>query len=465
MLRDGHGLTLTTTRKKAVVALEAATASLLGHRADMGGHLATALIADSGLVVAHVLAGFGARIQARAALDMTATRHLAAARAALLVRGGTARERMLVAALAAWHEHADMPGAAAHLRHIVQTNPHDLLAIKLEHALRFMLGDAAGMRHALEEVAPAWTRDMAGHGFLLGLRAFAMEETGEAALAEHLGRAALAAEPNDLWAGHAVAHVLETDGRAREGLEWIDAMDAPIAAGGAFGRHLMWHAALFHLHLGQCDGALALLDSHIDAGPAWDVRDFANTASLLWRLEAQGLKVGPARWDALAAVAESRLADGGMAFFDLHEVLALGSAGRRDSQRAKLRSMAERSTEVGEPQAEVLADCALPVAEALAMAQAGAPGAAADILLSLRSGLRALGGSNAQRDLFERILIQCCLDAGREGLAAALLEERAARRTPGAWEARCAALLDGGAGAAFPPSPQRGAGGVMTVVK
>ncbi len=442
MLHDGRGLALTTTQVRAVSAVEAATFSLLGHRADLGGHIEAALAADTGLVVAHALAGFGARIQAREELEVAATRHLAAARSALLRRGGTPRERMLVAALAAWHEHADMPGAASHLRHIVRANPHDLLALKLEHALRFMLGDAHGMRQALEEAAPAWTPAIAGHGFVLGLRAFAMEETGEAALAENLGRAAVAAEPGDLWGGHAVAHVFEGDGRAREGLEWIAALAPQIEAGGSFGRHLVWHAALLHLHLGQDDAALALLDSRMLDQPPEDTRDFANAASLLWRLEAQGLAVGRARWDRLADIAERRAAERGMAFFDLHQMMALGAAGRRDGLRSKLAAMRERAEDFAEPQAEVLTECGVPVAEALALLQAGAAGAAVDILLPLRRELRMLGGSNAQRDVFERMLIEACIAASRGGTAAALLDERAGRRVAGAWEERCEARLE-----------------------
>jgi hypothetical protein len=261
-------------------------------------------------------------------------------------------------------------------------------------------------------------------------------------MAEHLGRAAVAAEPADLWGAHAVAHVFEGDGRAREGLAWIGGLTRHLPQGGGFGRHILWHAALFHLHLGENDAALALLDRHIHDQPAEDVRDFANAASLLWRLEAQGLAVGQARWNALAEIAGRRVGERGLAFIDLHQVLALGAAGRHLAVAEKLAVMRERAEGFADPQADVLAECGVQVAEGLALASAGQAGAAVDLLLPLRGRLAGLGGSNAQRDVFERTLVRACLDAGRLSDAAILLEERATRRASGAWEATCARRLE-----------------------
>lgn len=442
MLHDARGVGLKTENAGAAAALEAATLSLLGHRADLALHLGRALSADPGLVPAQALAGLGALIAVRQEMEPQAARHLTDARAALLARGGSARDRGLVAALSAWAEHADMAGAAEHLGHLVRANPRDAMAIKLEHAIRFMLGDSAGMRASLEAAAPAWSHDLPGRGYLLGLRAFALEETGETGLAERLGREAVAEEPADLWGGHAVAHVFEGDGRAREGIAWIDGLARHIAEGGGFGRHLMWHAALFHLHLGDHEAALALLDQRIHDQPAEDARDFANAASLLWRLEAQGVGVGRARWDRLADIAARRAPERGLAFIDLHHVLALGAAGRREELAAKLAAMRHRAGDIADAQFHVLDDCGLPAAEGLALAMQGRPGAAVDLLLPLRGRMQALGGSIAQRDVFERVLIQACLDSGRIGLAAGLLDDRAGRRALGAWEGQCLALLE-----------------------
>ena len=49
-------------------------------------------------------------------------------------------------------------------------------------------------------------------------------------------------------------------------------------------------------------------------------------------------------------------------------------------------------------------------------------------LLSVRPKLRQIGGSNAQRDLFEQVLIEACVRAGLNQQAAALLSERLGSR-------------------------------------
>lgn len=433
MMRDARGLELTSAAPEAVAALDGAVLSLLAHRADLSARLKQTLALDPGLVSAHVLAGFGALVAARAELRPDALHHLFAARAALRARGGTAREHALVQALSASAEAGDMAAAATLLEGVLRGAALDAMALKLAHAIRFMLGDATAMRLAVESALPAWDRSIPGYGFVLGCHAFALEETGAAAAAELAGRAAVAVAPDDLWGAHAVAHVMEREGRARQGLAWIAGLHPGLPESGSFGRHLHWHAALFHLHLGQADAALALFDRDIAALPCEDVRDFANAASLLWRLEAQGVAVGAARWDALADLAARRADEPGLAFIDLHHVLALAAAGRRGALTMKLEAMQRRAAAEVDSQARVLALVGLPAARAIALLRDD-PAEAVALLLPLRHRLRAVGGSEAQRDLFERMLIEAALRAGQKALGAALLGDRAAQRALGAWE-------------------------------
>jgi Flp pilus assembly protein TadD len=66
------------------------------------------------------------------------------------------------------------------------------------------------------------------------------------------------------------------------------------------------------------------------------------------------------------------------------------------------------------------------------------------LLAPLRYEIRRIGGSNAQRDLFQRLLISSALKAGEFRYARALLSERTTLNPNGVWGwNRTAESLDG----------------------
>jgi tetratricopeptide (TPR) repeat protein len=435
MQQDQWSGSITTTSREAVDALDAATLSLLAQRDDTGRLLAAAIAFDPGLVAAHATLGLLHLASGRRPRQAEAQRHLAAARTAFAQRGGTRREGALVAALGAWAERGDMWQAADILDEQLLAAPQDPLVLRLAYAIRFMLGDPVGMRFAAQRVLDAMPPQAPGRGYLRGCLAFALGETGERRRAEAEGRLALAEAPDDLWGAHAVAHVMEEGGRAREGLAWLDGAGRAATVAAAFGRHLVWHRALFHLHLGQGEAALHLYDTEVWREPGTDFRDFANAASLLWRLGSQGVEVGAARWAALADEAEQRLGEHCLAFADLHHAVALGAAGRRGAAARLIRGMRLRAAEQADSQAEVMERVGLAVVRGVVGALLGEPVEAAALLRAHRHDVQGLGGSNAQRDLVHRIGVDAALAAQQANAAECALAERAVSRISGAWEA------------------------------
>jgi tetratricopeptide (TPR) repeat protein len=413
MFEDPRGILLTTTSAEASAAFEHALIAFLGQRPEVAGHLQQALAADAGLVPAHALGGFLMMLGARRPLMAEAARSLAHARASLGQRGGTRREIALVSALGAWVETGNMWRAAELLERALTEEPHDLLLMRIAHAIRFMLGDSVGMRVALGTVLPAWNRDMPGHAYLLGCYAFALVETGDAGAAEHVGRGAVTMEPRDLWGAHAVAHALGAQGRDREGLAWLSWLDPYMSGAGAFARHIHWHRALSLLDLGEVEAALDLYDRRVRDDASTEVRDVMNAASLLWRIEAAGLDAGAWRWDELADIAERRIGDHAWAFVDIHYVLCLAAAGRRDEVEAMLASIAGRVVRETDSQARVHAEVGFACARAVAEALGGKPEEAESLLSAARLRFPRLGGSRIQRDLLDRIHARATLDAQR----------------------------------------------------
>ncbi len=430
MQTDPRGNDLTTDSAAAADALEDMTLAFLAQSSETADRLDRTLAADPGLVIALAARGLFALLLGRREMIDPARRQLALARQSLADRGGTHREHGYVAALAALAD-GQYEAAVARLDQVLIAAPTDVLAARLAHALRFMLGDRIGMLTALDAVLPAWTDDLPGAGYLLGCHAFALEETGDYDSAEDAGHRALALAPDDRWGLHAVAHVHEMRDQPAAGLAWLEGHDGLCCGANNFGYHLFWHRALFHLSLGETDGALALYDRAIRCNATDDFRDIANAASLLFRLERQGVAAGP-RWQELADKAEARSDDHTCAFADAHYLLALAGAGRLATARAWVDTM--RNAAAGETsQARILRTVGLRLGEAILAFAEGRSCEAVERLMPLRHRLSAIGGSHAQRDVFQQLLIDAALAAGQCDAARLLIDDRLAERPGNAW--------------------------------
>ena len=154
---------------------------------------------------------------------------------------------------------------------------------------------------------------------------------------------------------------------------------------------------------------------------------------LLWRLEQAGIDVGD-RWQELAARSEAHVDDHLLTFGDVHYLLALAAAGRADDGAALRRKpVALCGAADGESEAAVAGDPGLALARAILARQRGDHAAASRELAAVRDNIWRIGGSHAQRDLFEEMLIDSALRAGEFGEAQKLLDERLIRRPRNAW--------------------------------
>jgi tetratricopeptide (TPR) repeat protein len=423
MRQDIRGLEVTTRSNHAVALLDAAIDAVMEHRADAGALVQRCLAVDPGMVLAQALRGLSCKILARRELDTTAREAFDAARQALVERGGTLRERAAVRALGFWLE-GDMRGAANALAAANAAEPGDLLLLKLGYAIRFMLGDTEAMRAMMELALPSWRRDMPGYGYVKGLYAFALEETGEHAAALRFGQAAVEMNPADAWAVHAVAHVQLAHSHHARGIAWLSNAAKHLGRVGNFGRHLAWHRALFHLARGEQALVLDLYDRAIRDEPTEDFRDVANATSLLARLDIAGVDVGK-RWDELAGIATRRAGDISTVFAALHYLVVLaaraeGGAALGTNLRA-IRFAARRFTGT---QSSVLRDVGLGLAEFIAARARGDHRRAADRFMSVRAKLIAIGGSHAQRDVFIELAQDSARRAGLAGTERILDEDR-----------------------------------------
>ncbi|QBF31898.1 tetratricopeptide repeat protein [Thalassococcus sp. S3] len=426
MRNDSFGTPTSLADADAIEAWDKAVLAFLAHGAETPKHLVRTLELAPRFALAHAVKGLFYLLLGRRELIETAREALKSADQALQEGGATPRERHFVDALRMWLD-GKPTASIASLEQVLREHPADPLAMKLSHAIRFVLGDAAGMRASIERALPAYEPDHKARGYLLGCHAFALEETGEYAKAEIAGRQSLWLAPDDAWGLHAVAHVYDMTADARGGIDWLTGREAAWAHCNNFRYHVWWHKALMHLDLGEVDTVLALYDAEIRADKTDDYRDISNATSLLSRLELDGVDVGT-RWEELAQISAERTEDGCLIFADLHYLLAL-IGGQREDAIARLLGRMQCDAAASGTESQIrMGDPGLASARGLQAFGEADFHTAFDHLAQARRTLQNAGGSHAQRDVFERLTIDAGIRAGRLDQAEAILDDRQARR-------------------------------------
>jgi hypothetical protein len=300
--------------------------------------------------------------------------------------------------------------------------PRDLIALQAGHLMDFLRADARTLRDRIARALPHW-RGVEGHPLVLGMYAFGLEETGAYAAAEDVGREAVALDPRDCWGHHAVAHVMEMQGRPDDGLAWISMREAHWAGAANFLKvHNYWHLALCHVELGNPHAALDLYDSRIASGGT--AMDLVDASALLWRLDLLGVDTGN-RFATLATQWQG-LADGALyPFNDVHAAMAYLGAGE-DTEVERLLSRMDGAC--SSQTAGWVHDIGVPLIRGFAAFRAGHHAQAAEVLWSARHITGAFGGSHAQRDIIDWTLTEAALRGGLSDMAEALVAERLALR-------------------------------------
>ncbi len=396
-LTDLRGAAVTGATRPALDAYERALAASLAWRADDGDALATASSAAPQFVMANALRAWqlvGGRDPRRIEL----ARPLVVSSLAL---PSNDRERLHLAALS--HALADdFEGAKARLGRALRREPRDVVALHAALGLDHVTGDAVAMRRRTTRVLPAWSREDPVWHAVLAMHAFALCETGDYARAEESALAALALNPLDARACHAMAHVFEMTDRPGAGVRWMSEHADAWASATTVVTHGWWHVALFHLSLHQPERALAAYDAHVRSVRSEEVSDLIDASALLWRIALSGSHVGE-RWSELAESWGARIDDRYCSFSDVHAMLAFVGADDRERTRrleAVLVDSARRDSRHGRTTRQL----GLPACRALMAYGRGDDALAIRLLAGLPPIAHRLGGSHAQRDVLHLTL-------------------------------------------------------------
>jgi tetratricopeptide (TPR) repeat protein len=422
--RDDAALACAAPEASSLRRCERALDMALTQRGDPFAEVELALVDDPECVPGHCLR---AALIVRAdnpALRPTLAASIAAIEAARLDSGDPARRHAVAAR--AWLD-GDPIGAATLYGAILDDRPHDVLALLVAIALDFHLGRRRLMRDRIEKVLPQWTADVPGYASVLAMYAFSLEENGLYRRAENMARRALTLDPGHPGAIHAYAHVMEMQGRLRDGLEFLAATEAAWCDGTGLSVHLAWHRALFHLDANDPKGALDIYDARIATADSMDVTALADGSALLWRLQLQDIEVGE-RWRALADRWARHDLERARPFYAVHAVMAFAAAGR--AARAAILVDALLRAALDEESSFLLPEemLAAPLSEALLAFTRGDYAESVEWLGLVRAIAHRCGGSLAQCDVIHLTFTEAALRARQARLARSLVAERTARK-------------------------------------
>lgn len=418
---DDNGLAISGANATALRDFERATDELLCYCGDPVASVGRALQDSPAFTMAHYLQAW-LHLVGTERSGLTQADSVLGTTAALVHNPRERAHRAAIQALTVGRFETALDG----LESLLLEYPRDLLALQVAHLFDFYRGDARNLRDRPARVAHAWSREDRRYHALRGMQAFGLEECNLYGEAEQAGREALALNPRDCWAHHAVTHVYEMQGRQAEGIAWMREREPQWSEDSFFAIHHWWHWALFHLDLDQVVPVLALYDQRLRGSHSSVVLDLVDASALLWRLLLRGVDVGQ-RWTVLADAWTPFAQDDNYAFNSFHALMAFAGAGRWDAAQAVIASLERQASSVGSNQ--IMAhEVGWPASLALRDFVRADYASAVNRLLSVRQQAHRFGGSHAQRDVLELTLIEAAQRAGQGLLVRALASERLAHK-------------------------------------
>lgn len=421
MLNDRYGQPLATTSREACDAYVQGADALLGAGAGVKEFLQRSIDADPSFAL-----GWIALARARFLEADVAGARAAAAQARALAAGASAREQSHVHAVALALEGKPVDALAATRAHLAE-HPRDALVLAPATGVFGLIGFSG--RAGREAELHDWLRDLAPHygndWWFECVYAFAECETGRLGQARAQIERSMARNPRNGHGAHVLAHVLHETGEAAAIDEFLTGWMPTYPREGLMHCHLSWHAAMAALALGHVDRAGQTYRCAVHPGGSWGppLNTVTDAVSFLWRAELAGVPRAGDVWQEVRDYALNQFPKVGVAFADVHMVVAgaaLGDVALLQRMAADLR---ERLAADRLPAGEVVPL----LVDAFSAFARSDWSAAIDAFERALPGTVRIGGSRAQRDLVEHTLLAAYLKAGRPEDVRRLIERRVER--------------------------------------
>lgn len=331
---------------------------------------------------------------------------------------------------------------------ILVQHPNDMLAIKFAHDTYFYTGQHAQMRDSISRVLPVWTNDPKMSGYLHGMHSFGYVQSNFFQQAKTSALKALELNRNDGWATHTICHFNEYINNFDEGIKFLRDTEIDWSECNLISPHNYWHLALYHIERNEHETALEIFDQNItkylDLNRTLDMVD---VISLLYRLKLDNCRIDLSqRWSRIHNVFKNRIRHHGYVFNDMHTLLMIFSCKDKWGEEEFFESLNEYlycknkqsmvtdycNNIIGTKSMEnyvkqINRSIGVNIFDAIKYFESNEYDKVVDCLKPIRYDIIRIGGSNAQRDLLNQILLHSAMLSNNEDnklFAQALLNER-----------------------------------------
>ena len=302
--------------------------------------------------------------------------------------------------------------AVRHWEDILVDHPRDMMAVSFMNAAYLFHGESKRILNKSAAIAKYWTPSTPFYSDFLSYYAFGLMENNFYKQSEDMSKKALEINPNDGWACHTMSHIYEMTGRYEDGIKFMTDTANNWADTG-IGCHNYWHLALHYYEKGDFEGSVGILDKQVipkfkKASKGNLTVPLTDAASLIFRLEAEGVNV-TSRWSEIIEKAESHTDDHYWSMGDLHVLMTCLGAGKDDIARDMMKGVREYSRNGTGDIKKLYDDITIPLMEAIEAYNAGQYDTTVDIMKRIRYKVQQVGGSHAQRDVFDLLTIYAAL--------------------------------------------------------
>jgi hypothetical protein len=421
MNRDRYDLPLTTVSDSAAAFYRDGVDRVLSAWHGAGEAFDRAIVEDPAFALAHIAR---ARIHQ---MNMEVTEARAkAAHARQLAATASERERQHVEIMAAAIEGQPKLALTAAEQHIEEF-PRDALVLSLLLGAFGLYAFSGRADHDAAKLAVC-ERNATHYGedwWFLTYLGWSHTEAGNARTGRTWSERAMELRAENASAAHGLCHALFEQGDMAAGRSFLSGWLPAHERASFLHGHLSWHVALSALDAGDLDGALGIYEQHIrppnSRYPPLNV--FTDAASLLWRLSLAGKAGLEPYWREVAAYGDDFFPRAGPHFADVHYALAAAATGS-DALETRLAELEARAADGR----LAPGPAAIGLCRGIRAFAEGDNDNAIRILEPLMPAVVRIGGSHAQRELWEDTLIVACLRGGHGDKAARMISDRLHRR-------------------------------------